>query len=206
MESVRFPTEFSRAQKTLNELTYFKASEFRNFIMYIGVIVLKDILVDKYYIHFLTYVTALRLLTQDNISQETIEKANILLSYFVKCFGKLYGPDNMTFNVHAHLHLPNMVAFNGPLHKISAFPFESFFKLFNSFIHGTRSYGQQINENMQISQIVEGQIEQVTNAMIDLQLKNFIFDLNNQRFNCSPVKKALYLSMHERLVFPECDF
>lgn len=195
---VKFPTEFPRAQKSLDELQYFKANEYRNFILYVGPIILKDILEPKYYTHFLAYATAIRLLTEDKVDADSIHKADLLMNYFVKRFGQLYSSDNVTYNLHAHLHLASIVKNNAPLHKISAFPFESCFKLFNSFLHGTRAYGNQICENMQVTQMIEDEIHSISDSMIDFQLKSFLLDLKFSSQRACQSSRAIKLDANER--------
>jgi hypothetical protein len=55
----------------------------------------------------------------------------------------LYGNSEMTFTVHAHLHLPNQVERFGPLNKISAFPFEGMIKHIKQYVSGTRGHANQ---------------------------------------------------------------
>ena len=80
---------------------------------------------SDYYRHSLVYVTIIRLLTQDMVSNEDIFHANELINYFCRKFKLLYGEKNLTYKLHAHSHLRVQVVQYGPLHEISCFPFES---------------------------------------------------------------------------------
>jgi hypothetical protein len=95
--------------------------------LYIGVLVVEDLLPKEYFQHYLTYVVALRLLTKEKIELDDISCAFTLLNYFVMRFEKLYGLEHMTYKIHTLLHLPNQVLNFGPLHKHSAFHFEGYF-------------------------------------------------------------------------------
>jgi len=78
---------------------------------------------SDYYRHALVYVTFIRLLTQDFVSNEDILHANELINYFCRKFKQLYGEKNLTYKLHTHL--PAQVVQYGPLHEVSCFPFES---------------------------------------------------------------------------------
>ena len=58
----KLPSEFSRQPRSLDLIDRWKATEFREFILYTGPLVLKDILHEGYYIHFLTLHCAMRIL------------------------------------------------------------------------------------------------------------------------------------------------
>ena len=65
LQSFKFPSEFRRPQMLVTNLERFKASDYRNFLYYIGVFILCSELKSQYYQNFLTYVTAMRLLTDE---------------------------------------------------------------------------------------------------------------------------------------------
>lgn len=48
------PKEFSRRPRSLNEIAYWKVTEFRQFLLYTGPIVLKTVLNRNVYTNFLT--------------------------------------------------------------------------------------------------------------------------------------------------------
>ena len=58
----KLPSEFSRQPRSLDLIDRWKATEFREFILYTGPLVLKDILHEEYYFHFLTLHCAMRIL------------------------------------------------------------------------------------------------------------------------------------------------
>jgi len=124
LKNIRFPLEFPRAIRQLSEINDFKATEFRNFLFYLIVFVFQKILPDEYYEHFLLYVTAIRLLCQHQISMEDLMDANCLLNYFSFQFKRLYGIENMSYKLHAHIHLITQIFRYGRLNTISCFPFE----------------------------------------------------------------------------------
>ena len=92
----RFITaNFARKSRSLDELCYFKATEFRLFCLYLGPIVLRDNLSEELYSHFLLLHVAIKLLS-DKVHcrvSDVIEYCKDLLYFFVRDCSKLYGKD-----------------------------------------------------------------------------------------------------------------
>ena len=60
------PSEFSRQPRSLKDLDRWKATEFRQFLLYTGPIVLQDIISDNVYEHFLALSMTLTILQQSD--------------------------------------------------------------------------------------------------------------------------------------------
>jgi hypothetical protein len=75
------PTEFSRKPRSIKLFRHWKALEFRTFLVYYGPIIMKDILTDDAFDHFMYFSCAIRILF--NRSSD-INYANDLLSGFVE--------------------------------------------------------------------------------------------------------------------------
>lgn len=121
------PNDFVRKPRSLKEVKFWKAVEFRNFLLYTAPIVLRGVLERKKYIHFLTLHVAITILTRQNLCQkELINFAEALLDHFVKSFEILYGKQYISHNVHNLLHICSDVRTYGPLDKFSAFRFENY--------------------------------------------------------------------------------
>ena len=65
LNSFKFPSEFRRPKLFITDLKRFKASDYRSFSYYLGVVCLYSQLKSQYYENFLAYVTAMRLLTDE---------------------------------------------------------------------------------------------------------------------------------------------
>ena len=85
------PKEFKRQMRPTNWCHNFKASEHRFFALYIGPIVLKNILQDNYYDHFLLYHVAIKILS----SKEVLNHTN-----FTKKLLKDFVEQSKTLNTH----------------------------------------------------------------------------------------------------------
>ncbi len=119
------PSEFARRPRPLEDLPRFKATEFRQFLLYTGPVILKGVLPQELYDHFMVLHVAIKLLS----SSQTCFKYNTfslkLLRHFVRESAKLYGGHFISFNVHCLIHLPADVRRFGPLDSFSCFPFEN---------------------------------------------------------------------------------
>lgn len=120
------PQEFGRKPRTLDELRRWKAIEFGQFILYSGIVVLKDIISDDVYYHFLLIHCAYRLLCCPYSYKNNINAAESLLQDFVKFFENIYGIQNLTYNVHNLLHICECVRELGLLTNFSAYSFENY--------------------------------------------------------------------------------
>ncbi|CAH1732005.1 unnamed protein product [Aphis gossypii] len=127
------PSEFVRKTRHIQDISRWKATELRLFILYIGVVVLKDILNKNIYTNFMSlYVSILILLSPDY--ECYIDYAESLLDYFVRTFDEMYGRQHISHNIHGLLHIVDDYRTHGPLDNCSAFPFENYMKTLKSRI------------------------------------------------------------------------
>ncbi|XP_040075812.1 uncharacterized protein LOC120837139 [Ixodes scapularis] len=123
-----FPRHFQRKPRGVDEVDRWKATEFRTFLLYVGPVVLRGLLPDHQYEHFLFLHVAIRILASPAHHVEHNAYARDLLRFFVQEYGTvgLYGARFLTYNVHTLSHLAEECLVHGPLDAFSAFPFESF--------------------------------------------------------------------------------
>lgn len=120
------PAEFVRKPRSLNELRRFKATEFRQFLFYTGPIVLKPILDEDSYLHFIVLHAACTILCNKQNLKSYQTYAKSLLKYFVESFGTLYGIQYMSHNIYNLLHICDDTTSFRILDNFSAFPFENY--------------------------------------------------------------------------------
>lgn len=128
------PRDFARKPRCFRELPRWKAIEFRQFILYTGLIVFKDALNDDMYYHFLLLNCAYRLLLYPKNFSVNIETANGMLKYFVERFADYYGETSVTSNVHNLLHLTDCVRTFGCLDTFSSYSFENYLQIVKNSI------------------------------------------------------------------------
>jgi hypothetical protein len=134
-----FSSEFNRKSRDITDYKHWKAVEFRSFLLYSGVIVLKGILPPDKYDHFLLLHVALRILCSPNSTEPQLEFAKRCLNNLVSLFDSLYGRQHIVYNVHNLLHLTDdCIYFKRPLASYSSFPFESYLGNIKRLLCGTR--------------------------------------------------------------------
>lgn len=72
------PAEYSRKPQCLSKLCKWKSIEFRQFILYTGIVILKDFLPYDAYWHFLLFHAAYRLLDDPRYAKENVPIADAI--------------------------------------------------------------------------------------------------------------------------------
>ncbi|CAK8697393.1 unnamed protein product [Clavelina lepadiformis] len=122
------PMEFNRKLRPVSDLPYWKASEYRLFMLYVGCVMLHDenVLSKSRYFHFLKLTVAMRFLLYQNTSPQHLQVCSNLLREFVSESATLYGKSFVSYNVHSLLHLVDDYVLYGSLDNVNSFPFESY--------------------------------------------------------------------------------
>ena len=149
LESFRgkFPSDFARQPRGLGHVRRWKATEFRQFLLYTGFLVLKNVLPPGKYNHFLCFSLAMNVLLQedDQIRKEFLNYAKNLLRHFVSASKEIYGRTFSVYNVHSLIHLhEDSVNFNCSLDDISCFPFENHLQTVKRYVRKTQNPLAQI--------------------------------------------------------------
>jgi hypothetical protein len=144
-----FPTEFARQPRSLEHWRRYKATEFRNFLLYSGVVVLKHAFKCKsYYTHFLSLSVSVRILLIPSAQQRTpqlLAYAQELLNWFVIEAENLYSKKFVSLNIHSLVHLPHDITlFQTDLHTVSAFQFENYLHILKKMVKSTHNPLAQI--------------------------------------------------------------
>lgn len=137
-------SEFQRKPRSLLEIDHWKATEFRQFLLYTGVIALHGNMSTSKYVHFLSLHAAIRILCSKNYHTVLNNYAQLLLENFVQIFSNLYGEENVSYNVHNTIHLASDVKKFGVLDNFSSFPFENFLQKIKSKLKTSQKPLQQI--------------------------------------------------------------
>ena len=156
LQKVKYPQEIKKTHRSLTSYLHFNANEFRTIAAYPLIYILKDQFSDlKYYYNLIKYILFLRLLRQDFVSETDIQNSYTLINSFLTEFPDLYGTKNLTYNIHANIHLPNQVRCHGSLHKSNAYPGENCFKEMNRNFQGTSNIPHQIATNISVKNLIE---------------------------------------------------
>ena len=126
----KMPSEFSRQPQTVIEWKQWVATECQQFLLYTGCMVLKSIVSEGVYTHFLKLSVAFHILLDSsagNRAQKMLEYARTLLVVYVSSAIQFFKPTFPSYNVHSLLHIvDNAENFYCSLDDISAFQFENY--------------------------------------------------------------------------------
>jgi len=128
----------------LAEVDRWKATEFRQFLLYTGMVALRGILPIPYLQNFQILAVAIYFLSSPGLSSKYCDYAQQLLVVFVKQVEQLYGSEYLVYNVHSLIHLADDVRLFGNLDHISAFPFENYLRKLKRLVKQPREPLQQI--------------------------------------------------------------
>ena len=104
-------------------------------MLYVGPVVLRNVLPDSYFQHFFLFSTAMRLLLTKNQSPN-MRTCKGLLNKFIEQSKILYGNSFISYNVHSLLHIPDDYLKFGLLDNVSCFKFENYLGCIKNRISG----------------------------------------------------------------------
>lgn len=183
--SVTLPKEIHRQMRGIDCLAFWKGTEWRSFLNYVGIVVLRDVLDATLYNHFLLLFTAVTICSSD-FYDNMLPVAQALFEKFIEEFKVLYGEQCITSNIHNLEHIVGDVNRFGPLNTISAYPFESYlFQIKNLLRQGNNCLEQVINR-MQEKQSVQQHEESIQKFTPKLVRRNGFIQCE--------IRKGLYLN------------
>lgn len=141
------PSDMHRSLRTLDFWKYWKATEFRTFLMYTGMVILKDFLETEAYEHFLTLCCAVRLCSSDSY-EDMLPLVKNLFDEFVENFITMYGEDNVVSNVHNLRHIHRDVERFGNINSISTYKFENSLRLMKLNLQFSDSPLEQLSRRL----------------------------------------------------------
>lgn len=179
------PKVFARKPRGLDEIDRWKATEYRQFLLYTGKIVLQGIIPDDLYNHFLVLSVAMCILVSENLTSKHSDYARALLKYFVEKSQDLYGREFQVYNVHSLLHLTDDAVEYGCLDTCSAFPFENYMQKFLKMVRSPKNPVAQIFKRYRESHPV---IHELPSKVISCKRPNNYFIINDQ--SCCEVTRV----------------
>lgn len=93
------PSKFNRAIRSLEFISFFKGSEFRNFLSCHGMVALKNNIHDEIYVNFLTLHCAVTICSTDK-HRKYVPASKPLFEKFVIGSKKIYGRCMISHNIH----------------------------------------------------------------------------------------------------------
>lgn len=179
--SIFIPKEFCRKPRGIDEIKRWKATEFRQFILYTGIVILADIVDDDFYYHFCLLDCSYRLLVAEQNYSIHRESAAQMLQYFVEAFSLIFPEDSVSFNVHSLLHLPDCVASIGYLCSFSSYDFENYLQQLKKQVKKPTLILEQLNNKISFDKYIVNMEE----SAIKLNKKGEIVYINTPAFYLS---------------------
>ncbi|KAK6478319.1 hypothetical protein HHUSO_G20613, partial [Huso huso] len=142
--SIKPPCNISRAPRSVTIRKYWKAHEWQAWLLFYSVPILKDLLPEKYYVHWCLLVEGIAILLGESIDSEKLAHCERIFRCFVQSMEELYGLQHVSYNVHLTLHLAKSVLDWGPLWAHSAFSYESYNSCLLDYVKGTQAVPQQM--------------------------------------------------------------
>lgn len=157
------PSDINRKLRTLNYLSYYKATEFRSILLYLGLVAFKNVLGEQEYAHFLSLCLGIRFLSCNYYVRNAKLKnlARVLLTEYCENFVKIYGKAEVVSNIHNIAHIAYDVDNLGNLNEISTYPFENFLHEIKLRVKPGNNPMEQITRRL-IEQSSEKQINFIT--------------------------------------------
>ena len=162
LSKIRPPTEIYRLPRSTDQLSFFKANEYRAWLLFYSLPVLSEFLPDTYSRHLSSLVSAMHILLSDKILRSDLDIAYRMLSSFYETAGKLYSHSIYTINMHSLEHIVPFVELWGPLWGYSMFCFENLNGYLGTTYHGKQKILPQMAFQIQLSQTVPDKLRQLS--------------------------------------------
>lgn len=179
--SIKPPNEVTRTPRSLTTIKLWKASEWKNFLLYYSIVCLISVNMPKKYIdHWFLLVYAMSIYLKEKITDNEFEKAKSAIRKFVLTMRETYGTNELyKYNMHLLLHIPKSVRDFSGMFGMSAFPFEHYNGVLGKMFRNSNAVPLQICKSyLRINTIKD--------------LADEVFDDENY---CSVVGKTLYDSL-----------
>lgn len=119
------PFEIHRKIRPLSDIMRWKGTEFRTFLLYCSLTVLRNFLPVKYFEHFLLFYCSVVILGSEYHCIDMINIAGNMIESFLDLFKTIYGVEHFSSNLHNLIHLVDEVRRFGVLGKFNAYSFEN---------------------------------------------------------------------------------
>ena len=184
------PSEIKRLPRSLTLRHYWKASEWRSFLLFYSVVALKPVMPQQLYNHWLLLAFAIYSLLGRQICRSDLLACDLALHNFVILVPQLYGTENVSFNVHLLTHIVMSVKQWGPLWASSAFVFEDANRQLLRYFHGSNAVSQQIFKSYILSKHLKPLAERYVTEKSDAAVCQLFSRLSHVKVQCENVTRV----------------
>lgn len=153
LKSCKMPSEIHRSVRGLDCLSHWKGTEYRTFLYYIGIVVLRKSLPYDVYEHFLVLFCAVTICSSKEY-ETYLDLAETLLNHYIEYYRDIYGEDYITSNVHNLSHLVDEVRRYGVLSSFNSYPFENKLYMIKTMLRTGRNPLAQVAKRLYESESV----------------------------------------------------
>lgn len=189
------PSEFSRPPRSISKhLSYWKASELRNWLLFYSLPLLLGHLPPLYFHHYALFVSAMHILLSATITTNQIDAAQQMLVDFCSFLPELYDEKISTHNVHLLTHLTKYVKLWGPLWTHSVFGHENKNGCLKKLFHGKNQIHQQLLFSIDVCVSLQ-LLHPILNNHEDVATMDFINRVSNRtyRSNMTSINSHTYI-------------
>lgn len=183
------PIEFNRKPRSLNDLEHWKATELRQFLLYVSPL-LGDVLASHIFANIMLLKYALTILLSQTLNSLYNDYASKLLKLFVSNSIRIYGRDFCVYNVHALIHLAKDAQLYNTLNTVNSFTFENYLGFLKRMLRKSHQCLQQI-----IHRATEG-----TNINV-VRINNTISVVGKPFNSCARTNSLLFKTFFQRISF-----
>lgn len=207
LASIKAPAEI-RAQRPIRDFESFKhwkAIEFRNFGLYVGIVVLKSNMPDYIYSHFILYFCAITIFSSEFHLKSLMIVGEKCIDIFLDRFKMIYGKDYFSSNLHNLSHLADDVKRFGALNTFSTYPFEGkLFKISRLLRSGNLPLAQAAKRILEEESIPQNDNDNTEKN--DPFVKKLRLNQNLELINSKIEKKyQLFSQIHFSKFIMDCD-
>ena len=127
VDNTQTPKDIGRIPSQITHwFSGFTADQWKNWTLVFSLVALEGLLPNQHLACWCLFVNACSVLCQRHIRKDEIKEGERLLKSFCLEFLRLYGKENLTPNMHLHLHLPDDMLDYGPVYVFWLFSFERY--------------------------------------------------------------------------------
>ena len=139
-----FPVEFPRRCRGFDDFERWKATEFRQFFLYIGPVLLKGHLSKEVYDNFMYFSVLSYIGSNPALCKAYANFLKLSAKFAIQKFANIYGEQHIIYNIHNFMHMFDKVEKYGSLDNYSSFPFESYLGKLKKLVRGCNNPAVQI--------------------------------------------------------------
>ena len=195
---IKPPGEFRRTPRPIETSKYWKACEYRAWLLFYSIPILMEVgFPPDYLSHFSLLVSSMHILLNSCISKPRLEMAHLMLTRFYELIPELYPQTMCSLNVHSVIHLCDVVRQWGPLWCYSTFGFENLNGYIKKHCHGTKNVLPQLIQSVRMRQALP-LLKKEMNLKENAATLDFLEKVcGEQRIKCGPLGKIVHCTLNQ---------